>query len=594
MIGRESSPLRRLVTQCLRERRGALLLALACLGGGVLAELLAPWPLKVLLDHVLLARPLPDSLSMLAPVLALGTWPAISLLAASIALIALVGGAFSYLQIYTTARIGHGITLRLRARLFAHLQGLSLAFHQRGRSGELLTKVASDTNLLRDAFADWAIAGIGHLARLVAMLAVMSWLNWRLALVVATSLPPLLAVIYLLNKRVKATVRDQRRQEGRMASRLNEILSSMALVQAFGRQRFETERFQAEIEANFHSGVRTVRTSGAIARAIAVLSAAGTAITVMVGAGQVLAQALSPGELLIFLAYVNSLYKPVRDLGRLSAKFSRAAVSAQRVGEILETRPDAQDAPDAVELSRPIGEIVFEAVSFGYDPGRPVLDRVSFRIAAGEHVAIVGPSGAGKSTILALLLRLYEPAAGRILIDGVDIRRYTRESLRREIGIVLQDNTLFAVPVREAIAYGCPQAPIEAIERAARQARAHEFIVDLPDGYDTVLSERGATLSGGQRQRLCLARALVKEPAILVLDEPTAAIDGVSARLIHEAVRHAHRGRTLVVISHQYDEMAHYDRILVLRQGRLVESGPHAALLAARGTYLSLVEARHA
>jgi len=526
-------------------------------------------------------------------VLAQGNWFALIMMAGAIGLIALLSGGFAYLQIYMTARVGHFITYRLRSALFAHLQRLSLTYHHQARSGELITKVASDTNLLRDVFAEWALTFAAHFIMVVAMLAIMFMLNWQLALVVATTLPPLLAVIYFLNRRVKASVRAQRRHEGAMASRLNEVLSSIALVQAFGRAHYEEERFRQEIEGNFESGIRTARNTGAITRAIALVSALGTAITVLVGARQVLAGSLTPGELLIFLAYVTSLYKPVRDLGRLSAKFSRAAVSAQRIGEILAAEPDVEDPPDALELTAPAGEIVFEDVTFGYRPDQPVLDRVSLRIAAGERVALVGPSGAGKSTLLSLLLRLYEPGGGRILIDGIDIRRYRRESLRRQIGIVLQENVLFGVSVRENIAYGNPAASDAEIETAARAARAHEFIVDLPDGYDTELGERGATLSGGQRQRICLARALVKQPAILVMDEPTSAVDARSARLIHESVARVHAGRTLLVIAHDYAEMARFDRILVLKDGRIVESGPHAALLAARGPYLSLVE-RHA
>jgi len=586
--------LRRLVLASLAEQRGALALAGCALLGVVALDLLAPWPLKIIFDQVLLHHPLPPSLRPLQGLLAQGPWPALVAMAAAIAAIAILAGALSYLQLYTTAKIGHGIAYRLRGALFAHLQRLSLAYHQDNRTGELLTKVASDTNLLRDVFADWTLTFVAHGLTLLAMLCVMFVLNWQLALVVATTLPPLLLVIFVLNRRVKASVREQRRHEGRMASRLNEVLSSMALVQAFGRQRFEEGRFQAEIEANYRDGMRSARAAGAIAKAIAVVSAAGTAITVLVGAQQVLSGRLTPGELLIFLAYVASLYKPVRDLGRLSAKFSRAAVSAQRVAEVLDTEPDIEDAEDAIDLVRPAGEIVFDDVSFAYGDGRLVLDHVSLRIGAGERVALVGPSGAGKSTLVALLLRLYEPTAGRILIDGIDLRRYRRESLRREIGIVLQDTMLFATSVRENIAYGFPVASTEALEGAARNARAHEFIVDLPEGYDTIVGERGAKLSGGQRQRVCLARALVKEPAILVMDEPTASIDAASARLIHEAVAHVHRHRTLLVIAHDYADMARYDRILVLKEGRMVEQGAHEALLAARGAYLALVERRHA
>ena len=591
---RPGARLRVLVRACLKERRLALSLAAVALLGVVLADVLAPWPLKIIFDHILLAKPLPPTLALLQPVLDWGTWPALMVATLAIAAIALAGGVLAYLQLYTTAKVGHRITWRLRGELFAHLQCLSLAFHRDSRSGELLTKVAGDTNLLRDMFSDWALTLGRHALTLVAMLSVMFLLNWQLALVVAATLPPLLGVIFVLNRRVKASVREQRKHEGLMATRLNEVLSSIALVQAFGRHTYEEDRFSREIEANYESGMRTTRTTGAIVKAIAIISAAGTAITVLLGAHEVLAGRLTPGELLVFITYVTSLYKPVRDLGRLSAKFSRASVSAQRVAEILDHEPDIADAPDALELKRPAGEIVFENVSFGYGAGRPVFDGLSLRIAAGERVALVGPSGAGKSTLLNLLLRLYEPTAGRVLIDGIDIRRFTRDSLRREIGIVLQDNILFGVSVRENIAYGRPDAPLDAIEAAARSARAHEFIVDLPEGYDTEIGERGATLSGGQRQRLCLARALVKEPAILVMDEPTASIDAVSARLINEAVARVHRNRTLIVISHEYSDMASYDRILVLQNGRLVESGAHEALLKARGTYLALVEPRNA
>lgn len=587
-----STRFRQVIGSSLAQMRLPLAAAALALLGTMATELLAPWPLKVIFDHILLDRPLPPLLAPLGPLLGQGQWFALCAMAAAIALIALLAGAFAYLQIFTTAKVGHFITYRLRSELFAHLQRLSLNFHHHARHGELITKVASDTNLLRDVFAEWSLTFAAHFLTLVAMLAVMFAINWPLALVVSTTLPPLLVVIYVLNKRVKASVRAQRRYEGAMASKLNDVLSAIALVRAFGRQSHEERRFREEIEGNFQSGVRTARSTGAITRAIVLVSAIGTAITVLVGARQVLAGQLTPGELLIFLAYVNSLFKPVKDLGRLSAKFSRAAISAGRIGEILAAEPEPPDPPDALDLARPAGEIVFEDVSFGYDPARPVLDRVSLTIHAGERVALVGPSGAGKSTLLALLLRLYAPDGGRILVDGVDIRRYRRDSLRAQIGVVLQENVLFAVSVRENIAYGWPDADDSAVEAAARAAHAHEFIAGLPEGYGTVLGERGATLSGGQRQRVCLARALVKAPAILVMDEPTSAVDAASARLMTESVAKVHAGRTLLVIAHDYAEMGRYDRILVMKDGKIVESGRHDTLLEARGAYLALVERR--
>ncbi len=587
-------PLRRVVGACLKAQRAQLALAGLALLGVVAAELLAPWPLKVIFDHVLLARPLPATLAPLQPLLDLGARPALLAMAGTIALIALLIGTLSYVQLYITAQVGQRITMQLRGALFAHLQRLSLAYHQASRSGELFTKVAGDTNLLRDLFAEGLLACARQLITLLAMLSVMFLLNWQLALVVCATLPPLLGTIYVLNRRVKASVRAQRKNEGRMASRLNEVLSSIALVQAFGRQQHEEGRFEAEVRASYESGMRSARTAGAISKAIAVISAAGTALTVLLGAREVLAGRLSPGELLIFMAYVASLYKPVRDLGRLSAKFSRASVSAQRVSSILEHASDADDEPGALDLQRPAGEIVFDDVSFSHPGGPAVLHGLSLRIAAGQHVALLGPSGAGKSTLVNLLLRLAEPSAGRILIDGVDIRRFTRASLRREIGVVPQDNMLFAVSVRENIAYGRPDAPHEAVERAAQAARAHGFITELPQGYDTVLNERASNLSGGQRQRLCLARALVKEPAILVLDEPTAAVDPASARLIHDAVARVHSHRTLLVIAHDQTELWRYDRVLRLEGGGVVDaaSPPGAACNPRRE--LTMPQTRHA
>lgn len=583
-----------IVRECLWTMRGNVALAALGLLGVIGAELLAPWPLKIVFDHILLGKALPSGLAFLQPVLALGTWPALLAMAGAIAAIALLAGTFSYLQIFLAAKTGHFVVYRLRSALFAHLQKLSLFFHHRARSGELLTKLASDTNLLRDVFADWSLTFIAHVLTLLAMMAVMFNLNWRLALVVVATLPPLFIVLYRLNRRIRFSVREQRHQEGRMNSRLNEVLSSMALIQAFGRQDYEEGRFQEEIHENLKSGIRTSSSTAAVTKSIALVSATGTALTVLFGAGQVLAGQLSPGELLIFIAYVNSLYKPVRDMGRLSAKFSRAGVSAGRIAEVLDTEPDLTDAADAEPARDLAGAIDLEGVRFGYGPHKPVLDGVSLHIRAGERVAVVGPSGAGKSTMASLLLRLYDPQEGVVRVDGVDLRRYQRASLRRQIGVVLQDTVLFGVSVRENIAYGKPEATQEEIEAAARAARAHEFIIDLPQGYDTVLGERGASLSGGQRQRICLARALVKQPAILIMDEPTSAVDPVSARLMEEAVARVHQGRTLLVIAHHLDDMARFDRILVMKDGRIVESGPHDALLAAKGAYLALVERRSA
>ncbi len=585
--------LRNIIRACLVEQRGSITLAALALLGVVACELLAPWPLKLIFDHILLAQPLPAWLGFVQPLLNLGSWPALIACAVAIGVIALAAGALSYLQLYTSARVGHSITWRLRGELFAHLQRLSLAHHRATRVGELITKVAGDTNLLRDMYADWLLTLVRNVVTLVAMLVVMTWLNWQLALVVAATLPPLLGVIFLLNRRVKDAAREQRKQEGRMASRLNEVLGQIALVQAFGRHEQEEERFRGEIAANYESGMKSARVNGAIVKAIAVVSAFGTAITVLLGAREVLAGRLSPGGLLVFVTYVSALYKPVRDLGRLATKFSRATVSAERVAQILDIEPDADDDPGAIELGHVAGAITFEDVSFAYASGKVVLRGVNLHIAAGERLALVGTSGAGKSTLMNLLLRLAEPTNGRILIDGVDIRRYTRASLRRALGVVPQEPMLFAVSVRENIAYGRPEATMDELEAAARAAHAHEFVVELPEGYDTDLGERAASLSGGQRQRLCLARALVKQPAVLLMDEPTAAVDPRSARLIHEAVARDHHGRTLLVITHDLVSVGAVDRVLRLVDGHIEATTPGSDARGSAAPF-AVLEHRHA
>jgi len=559
-----------------------------CLVGVIALQLLAPWPLKFIFDYILLGKPLSPTFSFLDGLLQHGALFSLIVISSSIAVIAMLGGLLSYLQIYTTSKIGYELVYTIRRELFTHLQRLSLSFHTQSRTGEILTKLSSDTTTLRDVFADWVLTLAAHLLTLTGMLVIMFLLNWQLSLVVFISLPVLSVVLFQLNRRVRSSVITQRKQEGNLASRINEVLASISLVQAFGREEYEETRFEVESAKHLEAGIQTTKTTAAVTKAVALISALGTAGTVLFGAWQVLKGQMTPGDLLIFVAYVKSLYKPVRDMGKLSAKISRAMVSANRIGEMLEIEPTIQDHPQAIPAAHFHGDIRFETVDFGYGTGSRVLNHVSFHIHPGQWVAMVGESGAGKSTVVSLLLRLYDPQQGSIWIDNVELTHYQRESLRHEIGLVLQDTVLFGASIEENISYGKPDATIEEVETAARQAHAHDFILSLPDGYETIVGERGNTLSGGQRQRICLARALIKNPAILILDEPTAAVDPVSASLIREAIAQSQHGKTTLFIAHQFSSMNQFDQILVLQNGHIVEHGPHKELLDRKGHYYDL------
>jgi ATP-binding cassette subfamily B protein/subfamily B ATP-binding cassette protein MsbA len=562
--------------------------AALCMLGFTLTELLSPWPLKIIFDHILPGRELPPALAWLGGLFSAGKGLAVCVISLSIVLIAGFRGVFSYSQLFITSRIGYQMVYRLRRELFAALRRMSLSWHNRARSGELLTKITSDTTTLKDVFAESALNFASQLLTLVGMFTVMFLINPRLSVIVLLTIPILCYALFAIYRRIKASARRQREREGRIASRIGEALRSVSLVQAFARERYEQERFESESSQSLEESIRTARMEAAASRAVEIISAVGLWAVVLFGALQVIAGRMLPGEVLIFTAYLTSMYKPLKHLARLSSRFSKAMVSRERIGEILDSEPEVPEAKPSIIAGRLSGEIVFQNVSFNYGDGRDVLRNVSFRIDPGQRIALVGASGAGKSTIASLLLRFYEPQQGTILIDGAGIRKYQRVSLRRQIGVVLQEAILFGASIRENIAYGKPDATQAEIEEAARLAFAHDFIAALPDAYDTIIGERGCTLSGGQRQRICLARAMIKRPSILILDEPTSAIDAESARLIQQALNHLQQGKTMLVISHQFAGIESFDQILVLKHGQIIERGTHAQLIKRRGAYFDL------
>jgi ATP-binding cassette subfamily B protein/subfamily B ATP-binding cassette protein MsbA len=574
----------------LRQAKGPLLLAASCTLAVTATELLKPWPLKVILDHGILAKPLPHFLRFLQGTAADGRVTILVEASCAVVLIALLDGLFSYFQVFITSSLGYRTVYALRRELFSHLQRLSLSFHSRARTGDLLTRIAGDTNTLKDLFAESILKFSSQALTVAGMLAIMIAVNWRVSLIALATMPFLCYSLFHLYRKTKASVKTQKKQEGRVASRMSEVLSAMPLVQAFAREAHEAGRFDAATAETLRESIRVARLEAAATRSSEIITAAGTAAAVLFGALQVLKGRMLPGELVLIVGYLNNMYKPMKSLAKLSTDLSKAMASADRLSEVLDIEPEIQDRPDAVEATGLRGEIVFRDVSFDYGDGKDVLRQVSFALSPGQRLALVGVSGAGKSTIVSLILRLYEPQEGVILVDGVDIRRYRRESLRRQIGLVLQQSILFGATVRENIAYGKPDATPEEIEAAAQAANADEFIRELEDGYDTVIGERGATLSGGQRQRTAIARALIRHAPILILDEPMTGLDVESEAKVREALDRLMAGKTCLMITHDLQSIVDADLVLLLEEGRIIGRGTHAELVATSRRYRQLYE----
>ena len=578
----------------LRQVKGRLLLGVLCTMGVAATELCKPWPLKIILDHIVLKRKLPDHLKFLFAEVNTNKTEFLVAVACSILVIAVIGGLLSYLQIFITSSIGYKMVYALRRELFAHLQCLSLSFHNRARSGDLLTRIAGDTNTLKNFFGDDLLKFVVHFLTVIGMFAIMFAVDWRVALIALVSFPLLCSSLFHLYRKTKASVKRQRKQEGQVASRMNEVLSAMPVVQAFGREKHEEQRFDDVTNQTLQESIRLARLEAAATRSTEIITALGTAATALVGALRVLHGKMLPGDLVLFTSYLVNMYKPVRGLAKLSTDFSKAMASADRISEVLDIEPEIQDSPDAIEAADLRGEVVFENVSFDYEDGKEVLRHICFAVSPGQRLAIVGASGAGKSTLVSLLLRLYEPQEGVISIDGVNIKRYRRESLRQQIGIVLQQSILFGATIRENIAYGKPEASLKEIVAAAKAANVDEFIRELEDRYDAVIGERGATLSGGQQQRIAIARALIRGAPILILDEPMTGLDVESEAKVREALDRLMAGKTCLMITHDLQSVADADLVLVLEMGRIIERGTHKELMATSSRYRQLYEAKPA
>jgi subfamily B ATP-binding cassette protein MsbA len=577
------------ISDLLRPRSKALALGvLAVIGEGV-ANLLEPWPLKVLLDSVLRFRPVHGWLNRLILATVGDNKLAIAKLAAIAALlIAAIGALCSYTEKYVTTSVEQWLMHDLRRTLYSHIQRLSLAYHDQKRTGDLISRVTSDIDAIQSFIASNLLGALVQSLTLVGMVGVMFYLSWRFTLIALAVAPVLFVVVYTYTRRIKKASREVRKKEGEIVSVMQEVFSSIRVVKAFAREEYEQRRLEEESLEGVELALRARSLKARLVPLVEIIVAVGTALVLWFGARMVLSGSLSAGSLIVFILYLGKMYKPMQELSKTSDAYSKAAVGYERIQEILETDGEIKDIPGSRQAPRLKGQIIFEKVNFSYEPQSPVLRNVSLKIEPGQLAALVGPTGAGKTTIISLIPRFYDPSAGLVKIDGYDVRRFKQKSLRQQISFVLQETMLFHGPVWKNIAYGKPEASRFEILRAAELANAHEFIEKMPGGYNTMIGERGATLSGGQRQRIAIARAIIRDTPILILDEPSSGLDAASEGLVFEALDRLMKGKTSIVIAHRLSTIRRADIIFVVEQGVIIDSGKHEDLLKSGGLYAEL------
>jgi len=546
-------------------------------------ELLKPWPLKIIIDNVLSGNPLPwhwfpDG----------SPQTVLFFSCAGLVVVYVILGGLRLLNDYTTIRIGQSMVNDLRRDLYSHMQRLSLSFYHRQQIGDLMYRVTADTLGLQTLTMNGLFAILSASVLLGGMLIVMLWLDWYLTLLALAVCPALFCAIALLNRKISSAATEARQKGSTVYSVVQRTLSSMRVIQAFTKEEDEGRRFLQASTDSLAADLRLYNLQNFYYAVVNLTIAAGTAAILWLGARRVLAGELSIGEIVVFTSYLASLYGPLNSIFQTYGLVQSAKIGVRRAFEILESEESLTEGSRILRPTRARGQISFEEVSFGYDASRPVLKEINLRIAAGKKVAIVGPTGAGKSTLVSLLPRFYDPQSGRVTIDGVDVREFQLKSLRRQIAMILQPPLVFPVTIRENIAYGRPDATMEEIISAARVAQVHDFVEKLPNKYDTVVSEQGSTLSEGQKLRLTIARGILLDAPILILDEPTSSLDSETEALIMEGLEQLMADRTTFIIAHRLSTVRQADLILVLRDGQIVEQGTFSELLRRRGSFAAL------
>jgi subfamily B ATP-binding cassette protein MsbA len=578
-----------LVIALIRPYRGWLTIILLAMIVETAMSLAGPWPLKVVLDSVVGHHPLPAWIArLLGPAVADHKMGLAAVAAAGLVLIAVLESVASYVDNYYTESVGQYVANDLRLRVYEHLDRLSLGYYDKQQTGNLLSTITTDITTIQN-FASGATLGIlVDMLTIVGMLGLMFWLNFDFALIAVAVTPCLLLFVMRFKKAVKKATHEVRRRQSDIVAVVQEGLESMRVVKAYGREQLEEQHLKDASQAAVDASLKARRIKSLLSPVVTVVVSFCTAFVLYRGAWLILTHAMTIGALTVFLSYLNKFFKPVQDLAKMTNSIAQAAVAVERVQTILAADEEIPERPDAREVGAVKGEITFDKVAFAYKPESPVLKEISFTIRPGQLVGFVGATGGGKSTVASLIPRFYDATQGRVLIDGVDVKDYKIKSLRDQIGCVLQDTVLFAGTIAANIAYGRPGATREQIVEAGKLANADEFIARMPKGYDSEVGERGLTLSGGQRQRIGIARAIIRNSPILILDEPTAALDTESEKLVMEALERLMKGRTAIAIAHRLSTIRDADKIVVFKDGVVAEEGSHDELLELGGVYADL------